>query len=199
MTRRTRTTLIALMAVAFVLLVGIGVPAWLMRGDHQHSGVEIGGPFTLMDGNGKTVTQADFLGRYMLLYFGYTFCPDACPTSLSLMAAALDKMPADEAKKIVPVFITIDPERDTAKVVKDYAAAFYPRMVGLTGSPEQISAVERNYKVYAAKVPNGDGPYSMDHSSIIYLVGPDGNFMVHFSHSVTADQMAEELHKRISP
>jgi cytochrome oxidase Cu insertion factor (SCO1/SenC/PrrC family) len=198
MTRRTRTTLIALIAVAFVLLVGVGVPAWLMRGGAEHSGVEIGGPFTLVDGTGQTVTDASYRGRYMLIYFGYTFCPDVCPTALSLMAAALDKLPEAEARDIVPLFITVDPERDTAKVVKDYAAAFHPRMIGLTGSPEQVAAAERAYKVYAAKAKSANGDYTMDHSSIVYLMGPDGRFLIHFAHGVTAEQMAEELHKRLN-
>ncbi len=193
---RRPLSLAAVIAVVVVALVAI-VGRFATIGGHDH-GPLIGGPFTLVDGDGKTVTDADFRGRYMLVYFGYTFCPDICPTTLAEMAAALDKLPKDEAGRIVPLFITVDPARDTPKVVKDYAASFYPRMVGLTGSTAQVTAAERAYKVYAAKAPGEGGSYTMDHSSIIYLMGPDGRFIAHFAHGVTADEMAAELHKILS-
>ena len=193
---RRPLSLAALIAVAVVLVIGL-VARVAMLGGHDH-GALIGGPFTLVDGDGKTVTDANFRGRYMLVYFGYTFCPDVCPTTLAEEAAALDKLPPAEAARIQPLFITVDPERDTPKVVKSYAAAFYPRMIGLTGSVAQISAVERAYKVYAAKASDGKGGYSMDHSSIIYLMGPDGRFLAHFAHGVSVDQMAAQLHKYVS-
>jgi protein SCO1/2 len=193
---RRPVTLAALIAIAVIVVVGI-VGRLAVMGSHDH-GALIGGPFTLVDGDGRTVTDADFHGRYMLIYFGYTFCPDVCPTTLAEMATALDKLPKDEVGRIQPLFITVDPERDTPKVVKGYAASFYPGMIGLTGSTEQVTAAERAYKVYAAKAPGEGGSYTMDHSSIIYLMGPDGRFIAHFAHGVTPDEMAAELHKYLS-
>ena len=154
----------------------------------------IGGPFTLVDQDGKTVSEADFKGSHMLVYFGYTYCPDVCPTSLSAMAGALDIL-GDKADKITPVFITIDPERDDPEALKSYIEHFHPRLVGLTGTPGQIKAAAKGYKAYYAKVGDGyeQGDYSMDHSSITYLMGPDGNFVTHFGHGVESEPMAKKL------
>jgi protein SCO1/2 len=154
----------------------------------------IGGPFTLVDQTGKTVTEADFRGKWMLIYFGYTYCPDVCPTSLTTMVDALDQL-GDKGKNVVPVFITVDPERDTPKQLADYVAAFSPRLVGLTGTPEQIAAAARAYRVYYAKAKEGGSTaYLMDHSSIVYLVDPDGKFRQHFSsNQIDADEMAKRL------
>jgi protein SCO1/2 len=139
--------------------------------------VEIGGPFKLVDGAGKTVTDRDFRGKYMLVYFGYTHCPDVCPTTLSDMAGALDKLPAAEKGHVVPLFITVDPVRDIPSVIGDYVHAFGPEFVGLTGSPEAVAAAEQEYHVYAAKHPLAHGDYAMDHSSVLYVMGPDGKFL----------------------
>lgn len=193
---RRSNLLAAVIAVIVVAVIGIVGRVALMDG-HEHS-ADIGGPFTLVDGDGRTVTDADFRGRYMLVYFGYTFCPDVCPTTLSEVAAAIAKLPPAEADKLQPLFITIDPQRDTPKVVKDYATAFSPRMIGLTGSAEQVAAAERAYKVYAAKAPGEGDAYTMDHTSIVYLMGPDGKFLAHFAHGMTVDEMAAELHKHLS-
>ena len=116
-----------------------------------------GGPFTLQDGDGRQVTDRDFRGKYMLVYFGYTFCPDACPTTLNEVADALDRLGA-KADHIQAIFITVDPKRDTPTVVKQYAAAFSPRLIGLTGSPEQIAQVAKAYGVYYAETRTGPGP-----------------------------------------
>lgn len=192
-----RAALSAAVAATLVLLVP-ACSSGTSDADAPLAGAKIGGPFTLVGKDGRTVRYSDFDGKYRILYFGYTFCPDVCPTTLADEAAALGKLPPAEAARIQPLFITVDPERDTPKVVKGYAATFYPRMVGLTGSVEQITAVERAYKVYAAKAPGENGAYTMDHSSIIYLMGPDGRFLAHFAHGVSVDQMAEELHKYLS-
>jgi protein SCO1/2 len=158
----------------------------------------IGGPFTLTDQSGRTVTDRDFRGRYMLVYFGYTFCPDVCPTSLSTMATALEMVPKAVEAKIQPVFITVDPARDTVDVLKSYVANFHPRLVGLTGTEEQIKDAARKYRVYFQKADQGkDAAYLMDHSSIVYLMGPDGRFLAHFSHTTPPEQMAETIAKAV--
>lgn len=158
----------------------------------------IGGAFSLADHNGKAVTDQDFRGQYLLVYFGYTFCPDVCPTSLSAMAAALDQVAKPIEAKITPIFITVDPERDSQDVLKSYVANFHPRMIGLTGSDEQIKDVARKYRVYFQKADQGkDAAYLMDHSSIVYLMGPDGRFIAHFSHTTPPEQMAETITKAV--
>ena len=134
--------------------------------------VQVGGPYSLTDHNGVKRSSADFRGKYQLIYFGYSFCPDVCPTTLGVIAQALDKMGIDQ-NRIVPIFITIDPERDSPKVLKDYMAAFGPRFIGLTGTPAEIAAVEKEYRVFAKKVPEAGGGYGMDHSSVMYLMSPD--------------------------
>jgi protein SCO1/2 len=155
-------------------LTGTQMPAPSAGGIQLAQGVALGGPFTLVDHTGRTVTERDFAGRVLLVYFGFTYCPDVCPTELGIIAAAIDAMgPAGE--RVTPVLVSIDPERDTPAALADYVARFHPRMVGLTGSAEQVAAAARAYRVYYAKVrPRDSGDYLMDHSSFIYLVGPDG-------------------------
>ncbi|MDX1484810.1 MAG: SCO family protein [Alphaproteobacteria bacterium] len=156
---------------------------------------DIGGPFSLVDHTGRRVTDADFRGRYMLIYFGYTFCPDVCPSELQTVGRAMDILGA-KGKRIVPVFITVDPARDTVPVVKDYVAAFHPRMVGLTGSDEDVAAASKAYKIYARKAPGtkeDDPDYLVDHTSFIYLVGPDGKVAALFRAGTAPEAMATEL------
>jgi protein SCO1 len=172
------------------LLLGAGGLMWLGGSNAGSSGIGIGGPFTLQDSSGKPVTDRDFRGRYMLVYFGYTFCPDVCPTTLSSVADALDKLGPDAAK-VRPVFITVDPKRDTPEVVGKYAAAFAPGIVGLTGTPEEIARVAKAYRVYYAEHRTGPEPdnYTMDHSSVLYLMDPNGAFLA----PVRADQSGDEI------
>jgi protein SCO1/2 len=159
--------------------------------------IAVGGPFTLTGQDGARVSSSDFRGRYMLIYFGYSMCPDVCPTTLAVMADALGKLdPA--GKKIVPIFITIDPERDTPKVLAPYVKAFGDQFVGLTGTPAQIAAVEKEYKVYAKKQPLDEarglnGGYGMDHSSVIYLMGPDGRIVSYYDELIPAAKLEAEL------
>jgi protein SCO1/2 len=160
--------LMMVLGVVVILLLGTSY-VWfrnLSTGDQP----VIGGPFTLVDSNGKAVTDRDFHGKYLLVYFGYTSCPDVCPTTLNEITSALDSLGA-KAARVQPVFVTIDPHRDTPSVIRQYTASFGPRLIGLTGTPEQIAAVEKEYHVYAAVHRTGNGPndYTMDHSSIIYL------------------------------
>ena len=184
-----------LVAIAALLLIGVllaGGLAW----DKWHEGsptTKIGGPFELVDTrDGKTVTDQNFKGKWLLVYFGYTHCPDACPTALNDLSLALDKL-GDKRQAMAPLFITIDPERDTADVMKDYVASFAPDIVGLTGSTDQIGQAEKEYRVYAAKHPTKDGGYDMDHSSIIYVMDPSGRFVTNFTHETDPDQMAAKL------
>jgi protein SCO1/2 len=158
----------------------------------------VGGPFTLVDQTGKTVTERDFRGKYMLVFFGFTHCPDICPAELQVMAASLDEL-GPQAEKVVPLFITLDPARDTPEVVADYVKNFGPRFVGLTGPPEAVAAAAKAYRVAYSKVePEGgadDQNYSVDHSALIYLMGPDGDYVTHFTFGTPASKMAETLRK----
>ena len=151
----------------------------------------IGGPFALLDGDGRTVTDAQFRGKWMLVYFGYTHCPDACPTALQDMANALDLL-GDRKRDVALLFITVDPERDTPAVMKDYVASFEAPISALSGSTEGIAAATRAYRVYYAKHPTKDG-YDMDHSSIIYLMDKQGRFAANFTHETAPEQIAAKL------
>jgi cytochrome oxidase Cu insertion factor (SCO1/SenC/PrrC family) len=202
--RRTRV-LWAVWTAAIVLAAGLGwvisdllVPGGgtLVSKMEQVATPAIGGPFNLVDGDGKPVSNADFRGKLMLIYFGYTHCPDACPTALQDMADALDKVGPDAAQQIAPIFITIDPERDTVGYIKGYAEQFDPRLVGLTGSADQVAAAARAYRVYFRKSTQ-DADYLMDHSSIIYLMGRDGKFLGHFTHQTSPEQMAAAIKKSL--
>ncbi len=159
------------------------------------SAATIGGPFSLLDQTGKRVTDKDFAGKYMLVYFGYTFCPDVCPTELQTMTAAMEKL-GDLADEITPVFITVDPERDGVREMAAYVPNFSKRLVGLTGTPQEIAAVARAYRVYYAKVRekgSDDNDYAMDHSAIVYLMDRKGHYAGHFAYGTTPDKMAARI------
>ena len=185
-------------ALALVIAVGIAVVAVqvLESGPQEAGGLigtpSVGGPFELVNGAGETVTEADFAGKPMLIYFGFTYCPDVCPTELLKIADALDMLTPEQAAKVQPIFITIDPERDTPDIVQEYASNFHPDMIGLTGSPEQIKQVASAYRVYYAKEEAEDpnAPYMMAHSSFIYLMDADGNFARHFSMTAKPEEIA---------
>ena len=155
---------------------------------------QIGGPFLLVNQDGKTVSETDFFGKYMLVYFGFTYCPDVCPTALTIIEDAFDIL-GEKSERITPVFITVDPERDNPEAMKLYVEHFHPRQVGLTGSVEQVKEVAKAYKVYFSKTGDGydDDDYFIDHSSITYLMSPTGKFITHFSHGVEAEAMAEKI------
>jgi protein SCO1/2 len=158
----------------------------------------IGGSFSLTDGSGKRVTDKDFRGKHMLVFFGFTSCPDICPAGLQLISAALQNL-GDKADRVTPIFISVDPERDTPERLKDYVKNFDARMAGLTGTPEEIEAVAKAYKVFYRKVPNeaSPGDYGMDHTSIIYLMDPRGEYVAHFTPTTTVDQMTQRLEKEL--
>jgi cytochrome oxidase Cu insertion factor (SCO1/SenC/PrrC family) len=154
----------------------------------------VGGPFTLTDQDGRRVTDQDFRGKFMLVYFGFTYCPDVCPTALQVMAAALDKL-GPKGERVTPVLISVDPERDTPAQLSRYVKSFHPRLVGLTGSPQEVEAAAKAYRVYVKKVPDpkSTAGYTMDHTSIVYVMGPDGQYLAHFTHATSPDVMAEGL------
>jgi len=158
----------------------------------------IGGPFTLIDQTGKTVTDKDFRGRYMLVFFGFTHCPDVCPAELQVMADALGQL-GPKAAEIVPVFITLDPERDTPEAVGAYLKNFGPNFVGLTGSPEAIASAAKAYRVsfskFEYKDDNGQSGYSIDHSTLLYLMDKNGEYIAHFNYGTPAAKMTETLRR----
>ena len=164
--------------------------------DPPLKGAAIGGAFTLVDQNGHQVRDQDFAGKYRIVYFGFAQCPDVCPTDLAQIGQtlrSLEKSDPTVAAKIQPLFITVDPERDTPAVLKDYVAAFHPRLVGLTGSPQQIADAAKRYAVYYAKEPTPDGSYTMNHSRILFLMGPDGAPIAMLPHEGGADAIVAEL------
>lgn len=152
----------------------------------------IGGPFTLTDQQGKQVADADFRGKFMLVYFGYTFCPDVCPTTLNEVMKVYGALSSEQQAKLAPIFITVDPARDTVEQMNQYVTSFSPALIGLTGTPEQIAAAERGYHVYARK-SGSDPNYTMDHTSILYLMDPSGKFLRHFNGDAPAQEIAEGL------
>ncbi len=178
---------VATMAVLALAAVWL---TWASKGPNQSL---IGGPFALTDGSGATVTDASLRGRPFLVYFGYTHCPDVCPTELARISDVLAAM----GDKAVPaLFITVDPERDTPKEMLDYAGSFGPHVIGLSGSPQAIGAVERAYRVFARKGKvESDGSYSMDHSSVVYLMGKTGSFVEALNLERPPRQTAEEVER----
>jgi len=178
-------------AAALVLTKGPATPGVATTGKAL-----VGGPFTLVDQTGKTVTERDFSGRYMLVFFGFTHCPDICPAELQVIAESLKALGPD-AKKIVPVFITVDPERDTPEVMADYVKNFGDEFVGLTGSTDQIAAVAKAYRVAYAKFQEtySATDYSVDHSALLYLMGPNGDYITHLPYGTGAQEMTETLRR----
>ena len=158
----------------------------------------VGGSFSLIDQNGRRVTDKDFLGRPMLVFFGFTFCPDICPSGLQVISSVLDQL-GTKGERIVPIFVTIDPERDTPDQLKSYLASFHPRLVGLSGTSVEIADVAKKYRVYFKKVKDekSSADYTMDHTTIIYLMDEKGQFVAHFSHATSADKLSEGLRKQL--
>lgn len=154
----------------------------------------VGGPFKLLDKDGNEVTDWTFRGKYMLVYFGYTFCPDVCPTALSEMADTMDLLTPAQRDLIVPIFISVDPKRDTPQVVGQYVTHFHETLVGLSGTVEGVTAAAKVYRAYfSLGDPDEDGNYPVDHTSYTYLMGPDGQFITAFRHATPAKDIAEKL------
>jgi len=189
------TILAAMGLMLFLYMPRIAPPPANVAGQ-----VQIGGPFTLIDSKGAAVTEAALQGHYSLIFFGFTHCPDICPLALQTVTQALtDAGPAGE--RALPVFISVDPERDTPEAMAAYASNFHPRLLALTGTPEQIAAVTKAYRVAAFKTPMKDangqetGEYTVVHSSNIFVMGPDGKYHTHFDKDATAESIAAYLRK----
>jgi protein SCO1/2 len=160
-------------------------------------GAAIGGPFTLTNQDGRQVTERDFAGKYRIMYFGFTHCPDICPTDLAVIGQALrrfEKSDPARAARVAPVFVSVDPERDTPAVLKEYVAAFHPRLVGLTGTSKQVADTIKRYGAYGMKGdPTAGGGYNVDHSRLAELIGPDGKPIALLAYDKGAEAVAAEL------
>lgn len=199
------------MSIATIAGIGMSFVVWQFIGSepastpsdgiNRHSGIAaVGGPFQLINHDGVPVTEQDFKGKYMLIYFGYTWCPDVCPLALQFMDDALTRVEAmagDKAAQIQPVFITIDPERDTPDIIKSYITSFHPGLIGLTGAQENIDAVAAAYKMYFRKTEPLDETnpmsYGLDHMNIFYLMSPDGTYAAHFMSPTSPKDVAASI------
>jgi protein SCO1/2 len=190
------TLLVAVLALGW-MWYSAGQQTTIAKNDENvEAPVLIGGPFTLTNQDGQRVTDKDFRGRYLLVFFGYTYCPDTCPTTLSMLSSVLDKLGPD-ADKVAPVFITVDPDRDSAASLKSYLKSFDRRFIGLRGSAAETAAVAKAYRVFYRKRPLPGNDYAMDHTSLIYLMNPDGKFEGDYAPTESADMIAADLTKRI--
>lgn len=212
-TRRILYGLLLGLAVVAAMAVALEISGQRQRAPVVTGEARVGGPFTLVDADGAAVSDSNFAGRYMLIYFGYTNCPDVCPLALQKISMALDILSAEgvDLAPLQPIFITVDPARDSPAVMGDYVGAFHPSLIGLTGSAEAIAAVAGAYLVSsdrtdasgeadAAGMENmgdmknmEDGGYLMNHTSVIYLMGPDGRYVSHFNAIATPGDIAARL------
>ncbi|MFY8095017.1 MAG: SCO family protein [Niveispirillum sp.] len=196
MRRRTFWTGLAVLATAALLgsVVLIADRLSPQRAEQGQGRAAIGGPFSLTDHTGQAVTQDSLKGKLSLVYFGYSFCPDICPTDLQLIAQALDQLSPEELADTQAFFVSIDPERDTVAQMADYVALFHPSIRGLTGTPDQIAEAAKSYRAYYKKVSAaeaGTSDYLMDHSAFIYLMNREGDFVRVFGHGVNPGEMVE--------
>jgi len=198
MVKKDKSALPLILAVVAAAALTIAALFYLSRTGHRKAPAPlIGGAFELTDFNGKPFTQENLKGKYALIYFGYTYCPDVCPTELQTMTEALNIL-GPLAKQIRPIMISVDPERDTPAVLKEYLSNFHPSFIGLTGTPEQIRKVARAYRVYYRKTDEKKGSdYLMDHSSTVYLMDRNGKYLKHFAYGMTPGKLAEGIRKAI--
>ena len=195
-----------LIRIAVILIVGLGTAAFIANNQIQQTkpsyqkpikrpdvvSKNFGGAFTLTNHLGQSVTHQDFDNQYRLIYFGFTYCPAICPTELQRISTILKNIEAEKSDLIQPIFITIDPERDTIEVMKNYVELFHPRLIGLTGTSAQIDVAKKAYKIYAAKVQDETmSDYTMDHSSFIYFIGPDNSLIRIFKLDDKIDDMTD--------
>ncbi len=197
-------------ALIFILLVTVAIGAGIyffspefnaqrLSRDTYTGEAQIGGGFTLTDQNGKPRSDAEFRGKYMLVFFGFTNCPSICPPGMMNMTQAMESL-GEANKNIVPIFITVDPERDTPERMKEFLSNFYPSFIGLTGKPEDAKAVESAYKVYSSKVEAKDQPdgYMMDHSGFIYLMDRNGKYLTHFTYDAEPKKLVSGIKEAIN-
>lgn len=195
MTDRLSRPLIIIAAFAASLAVGLALTLWLMGGPRGMTAASsIGGPFQLVDQAGQTVSEKSLQGKPTIIFFGFTHCPDVCPTALFEMSEILRAMGKD-ANRLNAYFVSVDPERDTPDIMKSYLSSFDPNLKGLTGSPEQVAGVISAYRVYAKKVPMKDGDYTMDHTALIYLMDREGRFVAPFNIKRKPEEAAADLKK----
>jgi protein SCO1/2 len=195
MTARTSHILLVFSAFLAGLVIFLGVI--LFTTHYQRTGLgpsAIGGPFKLIDENGKPITDQDMKGRPFLVFFGYRHCPDICPTTLFEMSEVMRAL-GNDADRIGALFITVDPARDTPEGMKDYLSSFDPHLRGATGDPKAIDAVEKAYRVYAKKVPTDNGDYSMDHTALVYLMDKQGRFVAPFKLNRKPEDAAADLRR----
>ncbi len=193
MTDRSTRPLVVIAAFAGSLAAGLLVVLWLAGGLRSVSApASIGGPFQLTDQVGQSVTEASLKGKPTLIFFGFTHCPDVCPTSLFEISEVLRAMGKD-ADRVNAYFVSVDPERDTAAAMKDYLSSFDPHLKGLTGDAAAVAKVISGFRVYAKKVPLKDGDYTMDHTALIYLMDRDGNFVSPFNLKRKPEEAATDL------
>lgn len=196
MSRKTVTIILGLLVALGIAAIGLiqsGAGSLIAT---QESGTPlIGGAFELTDHKGKKVTDKDYRGKFMLVYFGFTYCPDVCPTELQHIAGALDVIGENRRKHLTPLFVTIDPERDTIDLMSNYVENFHPDLVGLVGTVEQIKKITEAYRVYSKKVMEKDSPdgYTMDHSALVFLMDDKGRYVRHFSYGTDPDRMAKGI------
>jgi protein SCO1 len=197
-----RGRLLLIIVAGFLIGAIAGAAVLVLTGSFSNPSVAtsgkalIGGPFTLVDQHGKAVTDQDFRGRFMLVFFGFTHCPDICPAELQVMSASLDAL-GPEGAEVVPIFVTLDPERDTPAIMGDYVKNFGARFVGLTGSPDAIAAAAKAYRIAYSKFQEdpAKSDYSIDHSALVYLMGKDGEYVTHFAYGTPAAKMTETLRR----
>ncbi len=191
---QSRGTAIAVFSAVACLLLLTAAYLWLLGGTTPPAAPAIGGPFTLIRGDGRVVTDRDFRGRYLLIYFGYTSCPDICPTTLSAVADAMDIL-GPRADRLQPLFITIDPDHDTPPVMHTYVRAFSPRIIGLTGTLAEIHAVEQEYRVSGTvhETGSGTGSDAVAHTAVLFLVAPDGRYLAPIAPTETGPELARLL------
>lgn len=185
------------LGLTILLAAGLGWVRFTAPPAGNMTGSSLGGAFALVDQDGRPVTDADFKGKYRLMYFGYTFCPDVCPTDVALIAKGLKAYEVERpsrAARVQPIFITVDPERDDTNSLKAFVGAFHPRLIGLTGTPAQVEAARKTFGIYARQVPTSDPEnYLVDHFAVIYLFGPDGAPIAFLPHGSTAADVTAML------
>ena len=194
-----RRGLLAILGGGGALLLLAAGYLWMLGGTTPARQAAIGGPFALTAADGALVTDADFRGRYVLIYFGYTHCADVCPTTLAAVADALDAL-GPKASHVQPVFVTVDPQRDTPEVLRRFTSLFTPRLVGLTGTQDQIRQMQQNYRVTSIVHPGAAGPmgYTMDHSSVLYFIGPNGRYLAPIRADESGSEMASDIARHMS-